>query len=492
MHKEREFRICVLFMALICLLSAGAAHSEETLFRLGSDGSVTVSGEVTLRGTYENWFEPVAPATDNDYGYVFTRTRLGVALRHPYIGAFVQAQDVHMWELPERAVAPAPQGPAGIGATYFLHAGSGSSNSLIIRQAYLDFPKVFANGLSARAGRFDYADGQEVKYDNQKVNWMKSTRLSDRLIGSFDWSSFNRSFDGAQITYSAPAFSLHAMASHPTQGGFESDAHKTIPEIDLAAVTGTIKYNGWLKNTEGRVFYYYYNDARNITNTPGQSGLEEGNIRIHTYGTHWLGTGTVKPGVFDLLFWGALQDGTWGGVSHSAWAAAIEGGFQFTGAPWKPWIRGGYFVSTGDSDPNDGEHETFYQMLPTARKYALFPFYNLMNNEDLFVQAILRPKNSITIRTDLHKLDLRESGDLWYNGAGPTRRSGTIFGYTGRPSGGFTDLATVFEIAPSFTFSRNFSANLYFGHAWGGKVVKSIYSADSGGDFFLVEFKAQI
>lgn len=478
-------------ISMLILSVSEAAKAEVDLFKLGKETRVSVAGEITARDSYESWFQSEPPQADNNYNYFFTRSRLSLAMRHPYIGAFIQAQDVHMWNIPENSIAPAPRGPLGIGAIYYMHNGSDSPHSLIIRQAYLDFPRLFAKGLSARVGRLDYADGQEVTYKNPKVTWLKNARLSDRMIGAFDWSSFNRSFDGAQVAYDRKGFNLHSVVVHPTQGGYEEDAQKTISAIDLVTLTGTIKYDEWLKNTEGRLFYYYYNDSRNISNTPGPSGLEEGNIRINTFGTHWLRTQAIKSGIFDMLFWGALQEGEWGALTHRAWAAAVEAGFQFSSVPCKPWIRGGYFVSSGDSDPNDGEHGTFYQMLPTARKYALFPFYNMMNNEDLFIQAILKPKEAITIRADLHTLNLHEKNDLWYMGAGPTQKAGAIFGYLGRPSNGMEGLATVLEIAPGYAFSKYLSANLYYGHAFGKDIIRSIYNGSSGGDFFSIEVKAQ-
>jgi hypothetical protein len=479
------------FFALILLIYPHAASAEVEVLKLENNAGIYVSGEITARHSYENWFQSATPSADNSFHYFFSRTRLGVSVRHPYVGAFVQAQDVRMGNLPENAVAPAPRGPLGIGAIYALHHGNRSTGSMIVRQAYVDVPRIFAKGLSARFGRFDYADGKEVMYGNPKVNWLKNMRLSERLIGPFDWSSYNRSFDGVQVAYDAPWFHLHSSFTHPTQGGFEKDAHKTISAIDLGTVTATIKYDQWLPKTEGRFFYYYYDDYRDITATPGQSGLNEGNIRINTFGTHWLKTHAVRPGVFDMLFWGALQNGDWGAAEHNAWSVAIEGGFQFTRIPWQPWIRGGYFLSSGDSDPEDGRHETFYQLLPTARKYSLFPFYNMMNNEDRFIQVVLRPVEEMTLRADLHSLRLHQARDLWYMGAGPTQKSGNIFGYIGRPSGNHRDLATVLEIVAGYTFSPNFSANLYYGHAFGKDVIENIYDGDSSGDFFSIEFRAQ-
>lgn len=484
--------IYMLGMALSLLSTTGTANAEIKLFTLGKDTGISASGEITARNTYENWFEPALETVDSNYDYFFTRSRLAIALRNPYIGAFVQAQHVYMWNLPENSIAPAPQGALGFGATYYAHARSDTDHSLIIRQAYLDFPRLFIKGLSARIGRFDYADGQEVTYKkNAKVTWLKNARLSDRMIGAFDWSAYNRSFDGVQAAYDHKAFNLYTSVTHPTQGGYENEAQKTISSIDLGNITATIKYGELLKNTEVRAFYYYYNDHRNISSILGESGLRDGNIRINTFGTHWLHTENTKAGVVDLLFWGAFQDGEWGAVDHGAWTAAIEGGFQFTNIPSKPWIRGGYFISSGDSDPTDGKHGTFYQMLPTARKYALFPFYNLMNNQDLFIQAIVKPKEAFTIRADLHSVSLQNKNDLWYMGAGPTQGSGTIFGYVGRPGNNHKGLATVLDISPSYTLNKYLSANLYYGHAFGGDVIKSIYHNSSNGDLFYVEMKAQ-
>jgi hypothetical protein len=484
--------IYILFAGLNILTIPNTVKAETKLFNLDKDTSVLASGEITVRNTYENWFQPASPNYENSYDYFFTRTRLAIALRNPYIGAYIQAQDVHMWNLPENSIAPSPQGAFGSGATYYSHAKSDFDHSLIVRQAYLDFPKLFLKGLSARIGRFDYADGQEVTYKkNPKVTWLKNSRLSDRMIGAFDWSSYNRSFDGLQTAYDRKAFNLYVSVTHPTQGGYENNAQKSISSINLGNITGTIKYGELLKNTEVRGFYYYYNDRRNIPSILGQSGLKDGPIRINTFGIHGLHTENIKSGVFDMLFWGALQDGKWGAVDHSAWAATIEGGFQFTNVFCKPWIRGGYYASSGDSDPKDQKHETFYQMLPTARKYAFFPFYNLMNNEDLFIQTIVKPTEAFSIRADLHSLSLHNSRDLWYMGAGPTQSSGAIFGYVGRTGNGHKGLATVLDISPSYTFSKHLSASLYYGHAFGKDVIKSIYKNNSSGDLFFMELKTQ-
>ena len=119
----------------------------------------------------------------------------------------------------------------------------------------------------------------------------------------------------------------------------------------------------------------------------------------------------------DVLLWGGLQTGAWGNQDHRAYGFAAEAGYQLKNVKWQPWLRAGYWRGSGDDDPADGDHKTFFQVLPTPRQYARFPFYNLMNNEDIFAQLILKPTSKLTLRTEAHRLRLSDSADLWYSRA---------------------------------------------------------------------------
>jgi hypothetical protein len=46
-------------------------------------------------------------------------------------------------------------------------------------------------------------------------------------------------------------------------------------------------------------------------------------------------------------------------------------------------------------NPNDKTHGSFFQILPTPRPYARFPFYNMMNNEDFYGTVVLRLPHSV-------------------------------------------------------------------------------------------------
>ncbi len=170
--------------------------------------------------------------------------------------------------------------------------------------------------------------------------------------------------------------------------------------------------------------------------------LDHHNIRPTTIGRHAMGLFGRDGGKIDLLIWGAVQFGRWGLLDHRATAIAIEAGYQFI-APWKPWLRAGYFRSTGDGNADDGTHSTFFQVLPTPRIYTRFPFFNLMNNDDIFGQILLKPVSKLSTQY-VHYLRLRSRQDLWYVG-GPFQQE--TFGYTGWASNGHSGLGTLVDMS---------------------------------------------
>jgi hypothetical protein len=148
-------------------------------------------------------------------------------------------------------------------------------------------------------------------------------------------------------------------------------------------------------------------------------------------------------------------------------------------------LRGGFYYGSGDGNPNDGMHNTFFQILPTARWLSRFPFYNQMNNRDAFGQVMLRPGSRLGLRAEIHSLRLAQSEDFWYQGGGAFQP--WTFGYIGRPSGGNRGLATVADISADYRINADVSLGLYLGNAWGGGVIQDIYPRGENGRFGYVE-----
>src|SRR5262249_14814666 len=151
------------------------------------------------------------------------------------------------------------------------------------------------------------------------------------------------------------------------------------------------------RNGEWRLFALGYNDYRSgVVKTDNRPqavrAADIGHINIGTYGGNYLQAAESPLGTVDLLFWGLLQNGSWGQLAQRSGAVAVEAGLQPRIWPAvRPWVRGGYNYGSGDGNPNDSTHGTFFQILPTPRVYARFPFFNMMNNRDIFGELILRP-----------------------------------------------------------------------------------------------------
>jgi len=176
-------------------------------------------------------------------------------------------------------------------------------------------------------------------------------------------------------------------------------------------------------------------------------------------------------------------------LDHDAYAVSAEIGYQFVNVFAKPWFRAGYYVGSGDGDPGDGDHETFFQMAPGTRKYNLLPYCDLMNIEDTFVQMITYPIKNMTLRVDYHVLSLNDDDDRWYMGSGPTQNDGDIFGYIGRPSHGDSQLAQELDFIMQYKLSPHCSVAGSYSHIFGDDIVQGVYTKDDDADYFSVELQ---
>ncbi|SET34969.1 Alginate export [Nitrosospira multiformis] len=448
-----------------------------------------------LYGSHETWnfFRP-DPAIDNnnDYGLWAARARLGALLTTPYIDGYAQAQYIGLYSLPDDAVA-SPGGPLGLGGAYFLANQSTNASNVFLKQAYLDlkFSSLGLAGALLKIGRFEFMDGMEYTTGIGKFDGLKRARIAQRLLAS-NVVHVGRSFDGFTAVYDRPGFNVTAAGIRPTQGGFTVQGQKEIGDINLFYTALTSKKDTLLPGTEGRLFYLNYDDKRNtqaVDNRPAaeRPRLDNQNLNLHTIGAHLLTLQPLGSGSIDALLWGAYQFGDWTNQDHQAWAIAAEAGYQWTALPFQPWLRALYFRSSGDDKANDGTHKTYFTALPSGRAYAKLPFYNLINMQDAFLQMIVSPTPKTRVTIDLHHLSLSNSSDLFYSGLGPTSRSGA-FGYSGRPSGGKSDAGQLVDISFTHTLNKYLSWRFYYGHAFGGSVVRNFYQGKKDADMVYIDF----
>jgi hypothetical protein len=446
-----------------------------------------------IRGEFVDWFGPPpgkAPAGAQRYNFMGNQLRFGFRLTVPHVVFTVQGQDTRLLNLPSSASPPDSKvGALGPGGLYYLNTSSRTQGETFLKEGNLVFSDLpGAKGISTTLGRFEYSDGLETVPADAALAWLKRARIAERLVGPFGYTHVTRSFDGVKLVYDDPGVNVTTWGSRPTQGGFEVSAN---PELDiwLAGAALTMKQIQNLPPLDIRVFYLFYQDDRTdaakVDNRPAAvRNADTQDIVIHSWGAHALTVVDAGPGRVDGLLWGVLQAGDWGRLRQSAWAYAVETGYQLPKLPAAPWVRAGYNSSSGDHDPNDNTHGTFFQVLPTARIYAQFPFFNLMNNQDLFGQLLLKPHQRVNIRTDYHWLRVTDSADLWYSGGGATNSK--VFGFAGLPAGGRHELAHLVDTSVAVSLLKQLTAYVYYGHAFGQGVVKSSF-AGAGADYGYVE-----
>lgn len=466
--------VCVV-VATSIRLSAQAPQAEPAG---SSQPPVVFFARDLTRVEMWRFFEPRTGGGDPDYADIATRVQFGVERRTRRYEFVAALQYVQFAWLPTRATGP---GPLGTGSLYFDQSGTTTSHQFYVR--YLNITlKDIVPGWTVRAGRMGYTSGAESSSANPKVEAVKRQRVDARLLGEFEWSLYQRGYDGVRTDLDRKGWHVSAAALRPTQGGFEDAAGAEIVDIGVFAATVTAKPGRVLKHTDWQAFAIRYNDDRAVRQRPDNTGRTTTGVDVHisTFGTTLAGAYPVAPGrQLDALLWLAGQTGDWFGQAHRASAVAVEGGIQWTAAPGKPWLRGGLARASGDSDPSDTMHNTFFQVLPTVRKYSLSATYSLMNLTDVFAQVLATPRPPLSLRVDVHRLTLTDAADRWYFGSGATQSSGTVFGYGGRPSLGATGLGTVVEGSADYRVNRHWSVNGYLGTIRGGEVVRNNFAGQT-------------
>ncbi|MCU0229668.1 MAG: alginate export family protein, partial [Bryobacterales bacterium] len=416
---------------------------------------VEIHGSMRTRLEMWDWF---GAGEESRYAFSGNILKLNFRQTNKHVGWMVELAAPTLLGLPEDAQQPGARGQLGLGAAYFAANGRRRNVGLLfVKQANLHLHHLGKSQRHAiRLGRFDFIDGTEMMPKNATLAGVKRTRILQRILGSFAWTHVGRSFDGAYYTYDTPTSNITAIGATPTRGVFQVDGWGW-NQVAFGYGAYTKQFGNATKATEIRILSMYYTDWRDVLKTDNRPlavrTLDRERIQIGTYGGHLLHARETSGGTVDFLVWGLGQTGSWGTQSHLAGAISLEAGWQPKALPaLKPWIRGGYFRSTGDDDPNDGRHSTFFQLLPTPRPYARFPFFDWVNSEDIMASLVLRPHARVGISSEAHILNLSSRNDLWFLGGGVFQP--WSFGYVGRPSNGNRRFANLYDISVDVKVSK--------------------------------------
>ena len=447
------------------------------------DSTIRLEFYNRLRGEFVDWFATPNPGPTQHFRYNFIGNKLQVGLRltRDPLEVFAQFQDTSLGDVPANAV--------GVGATYYQNTRSATQNGAFLRQGWASVKRLFGvDGAFVKGGRQIYSDALEAPVRNKDLRWLQVNRFSQRLLGPFDYTHVGRSFDGGQIGYGSDKINFTAFGFVPTYGGFEVDANREL-DIDVAGAALSLPDSSELGTTFGRLFLIYYDDFRDVLfldNRPlAERQATKGKpAKLYTVGANFAHLFEhAGPGFVDALAYGYGQFGDYQTLSQSAWAFGLEAGYKWTEAWAQPWMRVGIDSASGDPDPTDDQHQTFFQMLPTAWLYAQFPFYNMMNNQDVFVQWILDPHPRASFRLDLHWLRVNSSQDLAYFGGGATKND--FFGFGGVPAKGRYELAYLVHGMLTLRPTEFFTVNAFYAHAFGQGVIEANFNGRQGNYGFL-------
>jgi hypothetical protein len=402
-----------LVVTLICVMrasGAGAADPDGWTYKSG-DHRLDLGGAARLR--YESW-DAFAPATD-----AFTASRTRVRAQYGFRGRmlFGELQDVRLHGMDE-----APGGSGALVTYRNANGGDGRAGELGVRQLFAEFRPTETSFL--RVGRQELKLGPEVLYPEPDWRYLKTARLGERLIGSVGWSHAERMVDGASGGWDLGKHYVFGFAASAAQGVFSvDDAYQRLPDVRFAGGSWTLERGTLAPNSELSLFAVGYEDERSIRD----GGLPD-DVRVWTAGAHWLGIHPLGPGKVDALFWLAGQTGDFNDLDHTAYAWLAEVGYQLPQLPAKPWLRAGVNLASGDGDATDGDHETFFNLLPTNHLYYGFAdqlaFQNLINS---FVQVRLAPHPKLALNAFVHWLRLEDDFDGRYAGTGAFDEQ--VFGY---------------------------------------------------------------
>lgn len=483
----------------VCLLALAVTASAQGRVNSSTQGAGSTAPAATKpaghpitfsvyeRARNDTWQWFAAPPASETYSYLQSLLRIAVAQRLAHWDWQAEISQPWVGGVPKDAVAPvAAKGQLGLGGTYYASSANNTEPAAaFFKQGWLRYDA--GPDKNIRVGRFEFLEGVELHPKDPTILWLQNNRVQQHLIGNFGFANAQRSLDGIDAHYGSGSWDITAMAARSDQGVFNMNGN---PELNVDAQYLAYSRMAAHGRVIARAFAIGYHDGRTgLTKTDNRPlavrQIDHKNIRLGTYGGSLIATQPAGPGTFDFIFWGALQNGTWGELTQSAGAAALESGYRFTMVPTTPWFRGGWWRATGDNNPSDTKNNTFFVVLPTPRVYARLPFYNLMNSTDSFVQVIDRPHKGLELRSDLHWLDLTSSRDLWYLGGGAFDNK--VFGFTGRPANGHSSFASVWDASSDWQATKNVAVNFYYGHGWGKSVIGAIYPANKTIQFGYVE-----
>jgi hypothetical protein len=452
------------------LFAGGLAAAPEAEEESG-DWSWKPIVEARLRG--EAFVTP-APTDDpeRDYELFVGRVRVG--------GEAAWRKQVVLRGLVQAAFAEGVPDNAAFGAgqnIFNTNQGDTSPEQIGIAELALLWK---AESFTLAVGRQGWADGGGPETKVANLDFVRSRRMAERLLGNLEFANIARRFDGVTFAGKPGAAGVfEAFALRPLAGALNYDQAFEQLDIDTFGASWATPYDDWIPKSTLRLFAQSYRDEREVA----LSSLGD-EISIETYGGSFLAGGPS----WDLLAWGAVQRGDYGARTHSAWAAVAEAGYRFTGVHGEPSVHLVWEKASGGESAS--ENENFWNGLPTNhRYYDLLDYFAFSNLQDFFVETRWSPAKGVSLSLMLHDFRLSDRSGPWVSGSGPFSDRELGFASRRPASGHFasSDLGRELDLATSWTFATRFTLKVEAGRFVGGDAAEEAFPAAANGSWAGVE-----
>lgn len=367
----------MMMLALSCrLLRLGLAAFTALNFGVaGAQTPLTFSGELRLRAEVRDNADFNTDRLDGT-AVVFQRLRLGLGREFERgLHLFAQLQDSRLW------------GEEG--------SSLNALSNVDLQQAYLQIDKPAGLPFDVRLGRQQLAFGKE------------------RLVGKYDWHNVGRAFDAMNVQFGNKRQRLNLWLAH-------------VREHTAPIVARNQEFAGAYFTTQRllplalEAYWLLLLDARNFESianpaTPGRQDEPAETLTLHTLGLRLSTTNASR-----LQFDGeaAYQVGARGFQDIRAYAFALEAGYTFN-AKWRPTLRAGYVLGSGDEQVDDAQNETFANLFPSAHGFlGAMDYASWSNIAAPYFGLYFSPREQLSFGANYYALALQNEHDAWYRAGG--------------------------------------------------------------------------
>jgi len=323
-----------------------------------------------------------------------------------------------------------------------------------LSDTYVEIREPFDVPISFKGGR------QRLAYGNNRVfgpgTWGNSGRwIWDAVKVSVKFSGgFYDAYYGQTMAHEPSVFSLKHRHFYESYGFY-----------------GQYAFPGNLAGLVVEPFFMTRIDAHDTY--AGEDG-ESGELNAYYAGARSYLEG-LKGFDFDATY--VKQSGDYGTDDLEASGYHVSVAYNIRNPKIRPRIAAGYTYASGDSDPNDGVHDTFDGAFGSrAKTYGRMNLFQWQNLKDAEVSVEVKPGKRFYLKAEFHSFWLAEKRDGWYLNAKEYRDKSGESG---------DDVGKEFDIAAVLKLPLGNEIQAGFGHFWPGQFAKAQASSDQASWVFL-------